>query len=62
MDEPTNHLDIVSMGIFERIFSRGDDSYTLILVSHDKAFLDATCNSSWHIERRNKEGWLSVTI
>ena len=62
MDEPTNHLDIVSMGIFERIFSRGDDSYTLILVSHDKAFLDATCNSSWHIERRNKEGWLSITI
>lgn len=62
MDEPTNHLDIVSMGIFESIFRKDDDTYTLFLVSHDKAFLDATCSIVWHIERENMEGSISVII
>lgn len=61
MDEPTNHLDIVSMKIFERIFGKDDDSYTLILVSHDKAFLDATCTEAWHIERNGSEGHLIIS-
>ena len=62
MDEPTNHLDIISMGVFESIFRKDDDTYTLFLVSHDKAFLDATCSIVWHIERENMEGSISVII
>jgi len=45
MDEPTNHLDIPSAERLEQVLSR-DGAYegTLLLISHDRALLDATCD------------------
>ncbi|TVQ63321.1 MAG: ATP-binding cassette domain-containing protein [Phycisphaerales bacterium] len=52
LDEPTNHLDIPSAERLEAALGRpspehrGDDAYdgALILISHDRALIDATCD------------------
>ena len=41
LDEPTNHLDLATLALFERVFS--DFSGALLIVSHDRAFLDFLC-------------------
>jgi ATP-binding cassette subfamily F protein 3 len=47
LDEPTNHLDIESIQWLENFLK----SYkgAVVLVSHDKAFLDAVCNRTLEI-------------
>src|SRR5690606_40993467 len=42
MDEPTNHLDIQSKAILKEALKNFDG--TLILVSHDREFLDGLVN------------------
>ena len=45
LDEPTNHLDIPSAERLEHVLRLGGDyKGTLILVTHDRALLDATCD------------------
>ncbi|MBX3323329.1 MAG: ABC-F family ATP-binding cassette domain-containing protein [Phycisphaeraceae bacterium] len=48
LDEPTNHLDIPSAERLEQTLSRGEEGGgfdgTLVIISHDRAFLDATCD------------------
>jgi len=44
LDEPTNDLDIESLELLESVLS--DYSGTLLLVSHDRAFLDAIATQS----------------
>lgn len=48
LDEPTNHLDIESIRWLERFIAQG--SAALLLISHDRAFLDATTTRTIEIE------------
>lgn len=41
MDEPTNHLDLARIGFLERWIASRPRDMTMILASHDRAFLDA---------------------
>ena len=45
LDEPTNHLDIPSAVRLEQVLRLGGDYQgTLLLVTHDRALLEATCD------------------
>jgi len=48
LDEPTNHLDIASRDALERVLA--DYAGTLLLVSHDRYFLDKTAERILHLE------------
>lgn len=48
LDEPTNHLDIESIRWLERFINLG--SSAMLLISHDRAFMDATTNRTIEIE------------
>ena len=48
LDEPTNHLDLDAVLWLETWLRQRDG--TLILVSHDREFLDAVTNTTLHIE------------
>ena len=59
MDEPTNHLDIVSARILEKMLTE-DGRFTLILVSHDEAFIKAVCTRRIQLTRDGYRGSVSV--
>lgn len=44
LDEPTNHLDLATLALFENVLGvyRG----ALVMVSHDRAFLDLLCSTT----------------
>ena len=48
LDEPTNHLDIESIRWLEHFIAAG--SAALVLISHDRAFIDATTSRTLEIE------------
>ena len=48
LDEPTNHLDLASQEILERAVL--DYKGTVLLVSHDRALLEAVTTQVWWIE------------
>ncbi|GAA5180502.1 ATP-binding cassette domain-containing protein [Acinetobacter kookii] len=45
MDEPTNDLDMVTLELLEEML--GDYKGTLLLISHDRAFMDNVVTSTW---------------
>jgi len=49
LDEPTNHLDLSSLEWLEKWLSSFKG--TLLIVSHDRAFLDKTISKIWDLRR-----------
>jgi ATP-binding cassette subfamily F protein uup len=47
MDEPTNHLDVEMVEWLEHYLNK--ENITLLLVTHDRYFLDAVCNEVWEV-------------
>ena len=52
MDEPTNHMDLPSIECLEKALN--DCPCGLLLVSHDRVFLDKLTNKTWHISRKEE--------
>lgn len=50
LDEPTNHLDLDAIVWLEDWLNRY--SGTLIVISHDREFLDSVCNVTLHLENQ----------
>ncbi|MBU9177875.1 ATP-binding cassette domain-containing protein [Burkholderia gladioli] len=50
LDEPTNHLDLDAIVWLEDWLHRY--AGTLVVISHDREFLDAICNVTLHLENR----------
>jgi len=48
MDEPTNHLDVEMVEWLENYL--GTQNTTLLLVTHDRYFLDAVCDEIWEMD------------
>ena len=48
MDEPTNHLDVEMVEWLEKYLS--SQNTTLLLVTHDRYFLDTVCEEIWEMD------------
>jgi ATP-binding cassette subfamily F protein uup len=48
MDEPTNHLDVSMVEWMEQFLNR--ENLTLVLVTHDRYFLDTVCEEIWELD------------
>ncbi len=55
LDEPTNHLDLDTTTWLQEWLSEADE--TVIVVSHDRAFMDAVCTNILHIEAKTSESY-----
>jgi ATP-binding cassette subfamily F protein uup len=55
LDEPTNHLDIEAVAwLAEHLAGR---DLTLVVVTHDRWFLDAVCTSTWEVHDAVVDGY-----
>ncbi len=55
LDEPTNHLDIEAVEWLERILREWEGA--VLIVSHDRFFLDNTVNTIWEMSRSGIESY-----
>jgi ATP-binding cassette, subfamily F, member 3 len=53
LDEPTNHLDLDTTTWLQEWLNEASE--TVIVVSHDRAFMDAICTHILHVEARTSE-------
>ncbi|HEX7847443.1 MAG TPA: ABC-F family ATP-binding cassette domain-containing protein [Chitinophagaceae bacterium] len=51
MDEPTNHLDVEMVEWLEHYLDK--ENATLLLVTHDRYFLDTVCEEIWELDGSN---------
>ncbi|MDO5025060.1 MAG: ABC-F family ATP-binding cassette domain-containing protein [Trueperella sp.] len=53
LDEPTNHLDLAGVDFLANYlrqrFTRANDPGALLVVTHDRWFLDAVCDRLWEV-------------
>lgn len=49
MDEPTNHLDVEMIEWLENFLAK--EKITLLLITHDRYFLDNVCTEIWELDR-----------
>ncbi len=55
LDEPTNHLDFETLGWLEDFLETYDGS--MVMVSHDRYFLDRVCNNILEIHNGQAQGY-----
>ena len=56
LDEPTNHLDVEAIGwLAGHLAARG--ARALVVVSHDRWFLDAVCTRTWEVHDGVVDGY-----
>jgi ATPase subunit of ABC transporter with duplicated ATPase domains len=55
MDEPTNHLDLSRTGLLQRWIAALPRAVALIIVSHDRAFLDEVCTRTLFLRDRQSQ-------
>ncbi len=55
LDEPTNHLDLDTTTWLQDWLNEADE--TVIVVSHDRAFMDAICTNILHVESKSSESY-----
>lgn len=58
LDEPTNHLDIQTILWLEEHLQKAP--FACLMVTHDRAFLQRTCNRIMELNRRYPKGMLST--
>ncbi|MBL0334887.1 MAG: ABC-F family ATP-binding cassette domain-containing protein [Chitinophagaceae bacterium] len=51
MDDPTNHLDVDMVEWLEHYLDK--ENITLLLVTHDRYFLDSVCNEIWELHAQD---------
>jgi ATP-binding cassette subfamily F protein uup len=59
LDEPTNHLDLEGIEWLEQLLCSLRSA--MVLVSHDRRFLEAVCTRMAEIDRRHPGGFFSCT-
>uniref|UniRef100_A0A061R7P7 Abc transporter n=1 Tax=Tetraselmis sp. GSL018 TaxID=582737 RepID=A0A061R7P7_9CHLO len=63
LDEPTNHLDLPAILWLERWLTEEVDPGTIVLVvSHDRAFLDAVCTDTLRLVNRRIDYFLGMNF
>ena len=55
LDEPTNHLDLDTTTWLQEWLAEAAE--TVIVVSHDRAFMDAVCTNILHVEAKTSESY-----
>lgn len=55
MDEPTNHLDLSRIGLLQRWIAALPRTMVLVIVSHDRAFLDEVCTRTLFLRDRQSQ-------
>ncbi len=60
LDEPTNHLDLESIEWLED-FLNEQPQLAVLTVTHDRLFLQNTCNTIFDLDRRNPDGLIKFS-
>ena len=60
MDEPTNHMDLPSIRCLEQALA--DCPCGLLLVSHDRVFLNAVTDQEWRLDMDDKASRLAISL
>lgn len=56
LDEPTNHMDLDSIISLEAALSEYNGA--MLIISHDKVFLDAIVTETWEFQKKSEEQYL----